>query len=118
MYVCYYGLMSLSTIIIFAYCAFMEAMFVMGCMRIFSMLAQEHWLSPIVYFVQLFTYGYGGYMLFLKLRKYRNRDPKTDSMTAEEAAEEDGGKVKKENKNKNKNKSQNEDDEEQTPRPA
>lgn len=39
-------------------------------------------------------------------------------MTAEEAAEEDGGKVKKENKNKNKNKSQNEDDEEQTPRPA
>ena len=97
MYVNYYGIMSLSSIIIFVYCAFLEALFVMWALTVISVMAEDHWLAPICFFVQLFTYGYGGYILFGKLRKYRNADPKTDKMTPEEI-KEDGGKVKKEKK--------------------
>jgi glucan phosphoethanolaminetransferase (alkaline phosphatase superfamily) len=113
MYLCYYGLMSLQTVIIFAYCAFLEALFVFRCLKILSVLGEEHFTAPVVFFLQLLVYGYGGYILFGKLRKYRNRDPKTDSMTPEEIAEDDGGKVK-EKKRKSKSKK---GDEESTPAP-
>ena len=76
-------------------------------------MGEEHFTAPVIFFLQLFVYGYGGYILFGKLRKYRNRDPQTDSMTPEEIAEDDGGKVK-EKKRKSKSKK---GDEESTPAP-
>ena len=105
MYINYYGLMSLSTVIIFVYCAFLEALFVMGCMNLLTMMDQKEWSAPIIYFAQLFMYGYGGYILFGKLRKYQNRDKATDSMTPQETAEDDGGKVKEKKEKKRKSKS-------------
>ena len=90
MYICYFGIMSLQSIIIFVYCLLLEFMFATGCLAIFTMMAQEHWLAPIAYFTQLYTYGYGGYILFGKLRAFRNRDPRKDSLISEdiEAIEE------------------------------
>lgn len=106
--------MSLQTIIIFAYCLFLEALFVFRCFKILSVLGEEHFMAPVAFFAQLFVYGYGGYVLFGKLRKYRNRDPKTDSMSPEESANDNGINLKVKDKKK---KTKSNTDEESTPVP-
>lgn len=55
-------------------------------------------LVPIVYFAQCFFYGYGGYCVFLKLRAWRYRDPKNDTLAPGELEAEDAEKKKKKKK--------------------
>ena len=99
-YVNYYAIMSISQALIFVYCLILASMLVFSCMSILTIMGQSHWMAPLVYFAQLYTYGYGGWLLFGKLRRYRNRDPKTDRLTPENEAIEDLEKPSKKRKSK------------------
>ena len=88
-------------------------MFFFTCMQILTIMGQSHWMAPLVYFSQLYTYGYGGWLLFGKLRMYRNRDPKTDRLTPVDGAVESEEKPSK----KRKSKSDKNSDVENTPAP-
>jgi hypothetical protein len=84
--------MSLQSFLVLVYCLLLEARFVLASLNIFSIMANStgedgNILIPFVYFAQLFFYGMGGYQCFMRLRAYRYRDPKTDSLTGGESTD-------------------------------